>query len=120
MKKEQKNPKEENIMQILKRLVKRVEEATVDIHEMKNDLKFVKLRLGSVEDSTKIMKVDMEKMREDISEIKGETNEIKTDVKKVWREVEDLSHTSEEILIKMVVQKEFKDLSQRVAALENQ
>lgn len=88
----------EKLSHVLTQLVKRIEEATVDIHEMKRDLKVVSLKLYSVESNTKIMKVDMEKMRGDI---------------------DDLIGMNKEILEKMVTQKEFDGLSRRVAVLEN-
>lgn len=61
-------PQNEQSLDILKRVAGRVEEATVDIHEMKRDLKLVNLRLGQVEDNTEIMKVDIEKMREELDD----------------------------------------------------
>lgn len=113
------NAQEENVMQILKKIAKRVEENTVDVHSMKTDLKLVKLQLGGVEHNTEIMKVDIEKMKEDVGELKVEIKEIKIDVKKIWREVTDLTGQNEQILLKMVTQKEFGALSGRVSALEN-
>lgn len=62
MKKIKSSPKTEESIDILKKLAKRVEEAVIDIHETKRDLKFMKLKLISVEHNTQIMKVDVEKM----------------------------------------------------------
>ena len=57
-------PQEEQSIDILKRVAKRVEEATVDIHELKTDLKWLKIKIYSIEDNTNIMKVDVERMKE--------------------------------------------------------
>lgn len=61
-------PQDRQSIDILKRVARRVEDATVDIHSMKSDLKWVNLRLGQVEKNTEIMKVDIEKMRGDIDD----------------------------------------------------
>lgn len=98
MKKIKTNVENKELLHLLKQLTKRLEEATVDIHEMKRDLKVVSLKLYSVESNTKIIKVDIERMRENIADLIG---------------------MNKEILEKMVTQEEFKNLSQRVAALEN-
>lgn len=55
---------DEQSIDILKRIAKRIEDATVDIHTMKIDLKWLKIRIDSIEHNTNIMKVDIEKMRE--------------------------------------------------------
>ena len=60
-------PQEEQSVDILKRVAKRVEEVTVDISSMKSDLKFMNLRLGNVEHNTGIMKVDIEKLKSDLA-----------------------------------------------------
>jgi len=57
-------PQDEQSIDILKRVAKRVEEATVDIHELKTDLKWLKIKIYSIEDNTNIMKVDIERMKE--------------------------------------------------------
>ena len=62
-------PQKENSIDILKKVAKRVEEATVDISSMKHDLKFMNARLGIVEHNTEVMKVDMEKMRNEMVEV---------------------------------------------------
>lgn len=62
----------ENISDVIKRLVKRIEDATVDIHEMKSDFKFVRLRLGNVEHNTEITKVDMEKLKEKMGDLSND------------------------------------------------
>lgn len=61
-------PQDEQSIDILKRVARRVEDATIDIGEMKRSLRFVNLRLSAVESNTGIMKVDIEKMREEMSE----------------------------------------------------
>jgi len=63
-------PKDEQSIDILKRVAKRVEEATVDISSIKTDIKFVKLRLSGVEHNTEIMKVDIEKLKFDMENMK--------------------------------------------------
>ena len=63
-------PQDEQSIDILKRVAKRVEEATVDINDMRYDLKSVKLRLGNVEHNTEIMKVDIEKLKFDMENMK--------------------------------------------------
>lgn len=68
MKKAKSGKKEDSILEILKRLTKRMEEATIDIHEMKRDYKFINLRLGNVESNTEITKVDVEKIRQQLDE----------------------------------------------------
>ena len=104
MRKIQRKPKEEQTIDILKRVAKRVEEATIDISDMKSDLKMVSLRLSNVEHNTKIMKTDIEKMRTVLDEVK--------------RSTDDLIETTAEILKKAGTQEEVSDLSQRVATLE--
>ncbi len=63
-------PQEEQSIDILKRVAKRVEEATVDLASIKTDVKFTKLRLSNVEHNTEIMKVDIEKLKFDIADVK--------------------------------------------------
>ena len=111
MKRIKSSPKTEESIEILKTLAKRVEEAVVDIHESKRDLKFMKLKLTSVEHNTEIMKVDMEKMRSDVDEIKKE-------IKSLGKETTGIIDITAEILEKMVTQKELKDVSRRVEHLE--
>ena len=60
-------PQDEQPTDILKRIAKRGEETTIDISNMKSDLKMVSLRLSGVEHNTEIMKVDVEKIKFDIS-----------------------------------------------------
>lgn len=105
MKRVRKNSENEKLTDILKRLTKRMEEATVDVHEMKSDLKFVKLGLDAVDANTNIMKVDIEKMRDVLEKVKKDTD--------------SLIDTTSEMLANMATQKEFNGLSRRVAALEN-
>ena len=111
-------PQEEKSVDILKRVAKRVEEATVDISSMKHDLKFMNARLGIVEHNTEVMKVDMERMRNDVGEVKNKITTIKQDVKDIKRDVEGLTETTGFILKKAVTQEEHKALAQRITALE--
>ncbi len=136
-------PKDEKVINILNRLIKRVEEATVDIHSIKSDLKLVSLKLYSVETSVGIIKVDMERMKADIEGIKKDVQGVKADtkglrtdvdimrtdiggmkkdIKDIKREVHDLTLTTAEILANMVTQEEYKSLSKRASspALEHQ
>lgn len=57
---------------ILKQLIKRVEEATVDIHSIKFDVKTMKLDMKSIKSDSAIMKVDIEKMRDESKTYKDE------------------------------------------------
>lgn len=59
-------PQEEQVLEVLKRLTKRMEEATVDIHSIKYDIKAVKLDLGFMQSDFAIMKVDVERTREEL------------------------------------------------------
>ncbi|OGH19891.1 MAG: hypothetical protein A3D74_04815 [Candidatus Levybacteria bacterium RIFCSPHIGHO2_02_FULL_37_13] len=104
MRKTQQKPKDEQTIDILKRVAKRVEEAAIDISDMKSDLKMVSIRLSNVEHNTKMMKVDMEKMRTVLDEVK--------------RSSDDLMEITAEILKKAVTHDEHNALSQRVSALE--
>lgn len=56
-------PQDEQSIDILKRVAKRVEEATIDISDMKTDLKMLKFNLIRIEHDTGIMKADIERMR---------------------------------------------------------
>ncbi len=111
-------PQDEQSIDILKRVAKRVEEATVDISDMKSDLKMVNLRLGGVEHNTEMMKVDMEKMRGDIEEVQGDISTMKKDIKEIKRDTEGLIETTTHILKEAVTHDEHKALSHRVTALE--
>lgn len=110
--------KDDQSIDILKKVAKRVEEATVDIHEMKRDLKLVNLRLGQVEDNTEIMKVDMEKMGEEIGIIKTDISTMKKGIKEIKKDTEGLIETSAHILKQAVTLDKHNALSQRVTTLE--
>lgn len=69
MKKIQQKPKDEQAVDILKRLSKRIEEATVDIHSIKFDVKVMKLDMMGIKSDSAIMKVDIEKIREELEEL---------------------------------------------------
>ena len=123
---------EEQSVDILKRVAKRVEETTIDISDMKSDLKMVNLRLSGVEHNTEMMKVDMEKMRGDIVDLRGGLKEVrgeiegvrgelatmKKGIKEIKRDTEGLIVTTTHILKKGVTLDEHNTLSQRVSALE--
>ena len=109
---------EKQTVDILKRIAKRVEEATIDIHDIRFDLKSVKLRLGNVEHNTKIMKVDIEKIKNELEVVKDTMGTMRQDIKEIKREVEGLTETTGFILKKAVTQDEHSALSQRVASLE--
>lgn len=57
---------------ILKQLTKRVEEATVDIHSIKFDVKFMKLDMKSIKSDSAIAKVDIERIRDESKIYKDE------------------------------------------------
>ncbi len=59
---------DEQILEVLKRLTKRIEEVTVDIHSIKFDVKETKLDVGYIQSDLAIMKVDIEKIREELEE----------------------------------------------------
>lgn len=56
----------------ISKVAKRVEEAAVDIHSIKFDLKSVKLRLSVVEHNTSLIKVDVENLREDVGNVRAD------------------------------------------------
>jgi len=60
---------DEQSVDLLKRVAKRVEEATVDIHSIKYDIKAMKLDMGFIQSDFAIMKVDVEKTREELREV---------------------------------------------------
>ncbi len=91
------NLTDETIIDALKKISSRVEEAAIDIHEMKRDLKFINLKLHTVEKNTEITKIDVEDIKQD---------------------VDDLIETSADILSNMVGQKELVTLSEKVISLE--
>lgn len=62
-------PQDEQSLDILKRVAKRVEEATVDIHSIKYDIKAIKLDVGFMQSDFAIMKVDVEETREELREV---------------------------------------------------
>lgn len=83
-------PQEEQSIDILKRVAKRVEEATIDISDMKSDLKMVNLRLGVVEHNTEIMKVDIENMKVDMGELGNKIDGVENRLDKRIEHVADL------------------------------
>jgi hypothetical protein len=69
MKKIKQAPRDEKTIDILKRVAKRVEEATVDIRSIKFDVKTMKFDIMRVESNSAITKVDVEKLREELGEL---------------------------------------------------
>ena len=67
-----KNPKQqpqnEQSIDILKRVAKRVEEVAVDVNSIKYDVKAMKLDMRFMQSDFAIMKVDMEKLREELDD----------------------------------------------------
>lgn len=106
------NQSDNEVLNILKKISKRVEDATIDIHEIKRDLKLTRLRLSSVERNTELVKIDVEKIKEDLEVVKQDVGELKK---------ENKSHIemTTEILANAVTQKEFTALSKRVSHIEN-
>lgn len=94
------------MIDILKRLDKKIGESTVDIHAIKVDMKSVRLRLNNVE--------------KNIGTLADNVGMIKDDVKNMKKSIDDLSEMTSEILANMIILKEFKTLSQRVSSLEQQ
>jgi len=111
-------PQDGQATDILERVAKRIEDATIDINDMKSDLKMVSLRLSGVEHNTKMIKVDVEKMKDEMGEIKIYMVAVKKDIKDIKRNTDDLTETAAEILKKATTQEEVNELSQRVTALE--
>jgi len=64
MKKTLPNPKDEQIIDYLKRILKRVEEVTIDISTMKTDLRMLKFNLMRIEHDSGIIKADVERIRD--------------------------------------------------------
>lgn len=62
-------PQDSQVLEVLKRLTKRIEEATVDIHSIKFDVKATKLDVGFMQSDFAIMKVDVEETREELKEV---------------------------------------------------
>lgn len=120
-----KSDSSETVTPILKRLVKRIEDATVDIHTIKIDIKETKVRLGDVEENTKLLRGDIAGMKSDIAELKtdgekisADIGEIKTEMKRMGTEVHDLTIIAEAVVTKMVTQEELVAVSDRVTSLE--
>lgn len=90
MKKAQQKPKDDQTIDILKRVAKRVEEATIDISSIKTDIKFVKLRLSGVEHNTEIMKVDIENMKVDMGELGNKIDGVENRLNRRIEHVADL------------------------------
>lgn len=103
--------KEEQSIDILKRVAKRVEEATIDIGNMKSDLKMVSLRLSGVKHNTEIMKIDMESLRGEMGSLKGEMKgmEVRLDKR--------ISHVADLITISM--DQKFRTIQKRVQKIEH-
>lgn len=118
MKKLLPKPKNEQSADILERIARRIEEATVDISDIKRDIKFTDIRLGNVEHNTKLMKVDMEKIKDEMGEMKTDMGTMKKDIKEIKRNTEGLIEATAHILKEAVTQDEYNALSQRVAVLE--
>ena len=111
-------PQEEQSIDILKRVAKRVEEATIDISDMKSDLKMVNIRLNIVEHNTKVMKIDMEKMNDHMDAMKTDIATMKKGIKEIKKDTEGLVETTSHILKEAVTHDEHNALSHRVSALE--
>jgi len=70
MKNSPQNTINEQIIDYLKRILKRAEEATIDISSIKTDLKMLKFNLMKIEHDSGIMKADVERLRENYEEKK--------------------------------------------------
>ena len=111
MKKPQQNSKKEELTNILKLLTKRIEEATVDIHNIKGNVAGLSLTLDIVKMDTKIIKSDVEKLRSETEEIKDDLKETESRLNKRITHVGDL--------ITMNFYKKIVGLDKRVTRLEH-
>lgn len=125
MKKGEQKPQESQILDVLTKLTKRIEEATVDIHSIKHDIKAMKLDMKGIESDTAIMKVDIERLRNEMGEMKIDMGGLKTDIatmkkgiKEIKKDIEGLIETTAHILKEAVIHDEHNAFSQRVAVLE--
>lgn len=75
-----KTPQDEQVIEMLKKLTSRVEDATIDISSIKSDLKFVNLRLSGVEHNTDLMKVDMESIKNDMEGLKADAGGLRSKI----------------------------------------
>ncbi len=82
MKKTTTTPKEDSVIDVLKKLTKRIEEATVDIHNIRGDTVWINLKIRGIEADTGVIKSDMEKMRSDVQNIRVEIKEAVIDLEK--------------------------------------
>lgn len=103
-------PQKEQSIDILKRVAKRVEEATIDIHSIKYDIKAMKLDMGFMQSDFAIMKVDVEKMKSDVAETKNQLEEVENRLGK------RISHVADLITISMG--QKFKIVQKRIQKIE--
>lgn len=99
----QKNQDEQSL-EILKRVAKRVEEATVDIHSIKYDIKAMKLDMGFMQSDFAIMKVDVEKTREELEGVEDRLGKR-------------ISHVADLITISM--DQKFRTVQKRIQKIEH-
>lgn len=96
-------PQDEQILDVLKRLTKRVEESTVDIHSIKYDIKAMKLDMGFMQSDFAIMKVDVEKTREELGGVEDRLGKR-------------ISHVADLITISM--NQKFRTVQRRIKKIE--
>jgi hypothetical protein len=96
--------KDEQFIDILKRVAKRVEEATVDIHSIKIDLKYMKFDIMGLKSDSAIMKVDIEKIREQLDGAEDRLGKR-------------ITHVAD--LITISLDQKFKNVEKKISKMEN-
>lgn len=74
MKKAKTTPQNDNLVNILKLLTKRVEEGTADIHGIRGDIAGIHLGIDVLKMDVKVIKSDLEKLRDELNETEGRLN----------------------------------------------
>jgi len=96
-------PQDELVLEVLKKLTKRIEEATVDIHSIKIDIKETKLDVGFMQSDFAIMKIDIERIREELEKVE----------ERLGKRIANVAD-----LITMSMTQKFKTVEKRIKKLE--
>lgn len=120
MKKSRQKTKEEKPIDILKKLAKKIETQTTDVHDIKRNIQVTNRKLYSLETKLQNVEVRLQNIESINAIIKADLDKMGIVLKGVDRDAEDIIGTTEEILRKMVTQKELSNLSKRVATIEQQ
>lgn len=80
MKKAKTNPQNENLVNVLKQLTKRIEEVTADIHDIRGDMAGIHLGVDVLKIDGKVIKSDLEKLRDELKETEYRLNKRITHV----------------------------------------